>query len=84
MKRTLYIESIKQTKDGVCGYTTVSRNTQWIFNRLKKYNITCIQIDQMTDCYWRIDIKGRKQQVRSFITEFVFEAAGVYNIREFE
>ena len=84
MKRTLYIESIKRTEDGIHGYTTIHQNAQWIFNRLKKYNITCIKIDQITDCYWRMDIKGRKQQIRDFITEFVIEAAGVYNIREFE
>lgn len=85
MKRTIYIESIESKKEGKEGlwYAPVHQNAQYIFNLLEKHSVSCKRVDQINDQYWRLEIKGKKQNVRAFITNFTLAIAGVYNVREY-
>jgi hypothetical protein len=83
MKRTLYIESIKTKKEGQPGlwYAPIHQNAEYIFNLIVKSNVSCEKVDQISDQYWRIEIKGKKKNVRTFITSLTVAVAGVYNVR---
>ena len=85
MTRTIYIESIDRRKEGESGwwYTPVHQNAEYIFNLIKKCNVSCEKVDQIRENYWRIEIKGRKKNVRTFVNNLAILAAGVYNIREY-
>ena len=85
MKRILYIESIDRKKEGQPGwwYTSVHQNADYIFRLIEKCDVSCENIDQMSDRYWRIEIKGKKKNVRMLITNLAVAVAGVYNIREY-
>ena len=85
MKRTIYIESIDRRKEGESGwwYTPVHRNAEYIFDFAKKCGVSCERVDQIYENYWCLEIKGKKKNVRTFITHLAVAAAGVYNIREY-
>ena len=85
MKRTLYIESIDTRKEGQSGwwYVPVCQNTKYIFNIIEKYSVFCERVDQINDKYWCLEIKGKKKNVRAFITSLTLAVAGVYNVREY-
>lgn len=85
MKRTIYIDSIETKKEGQTGswYVPVHQNAKYIFNLIEKCNVSCERVDQMNDQYWRIEIKGKKKNVRTFITILIVAVAGVYNVREY-
>ena len=85
MKRTLYIESIDRKIDGQSGwwYTSVHQNAEPIFKLIEKCNVSCENVDQISERYWRIEIKDRKKNVRMLITKLAVAVAGVYNIREY-
>lgn len=85
MVRTLYIDSIKTKKEGQPGrwYVPISRNAKYIFNLAEKCNVSCERVDQMSEDYWRIEIKGKKKNVRTFIANLVVAVADIYNVREY-
>ncbi len=85
MKRTIYIESISQRKEGETGwwYTPVSRNTKYIFNLFERCSVSCERVGQMSDEYWRLEIKGKRKNVRAAITNLAIALAGIYRIREY-
>lgn len=85
MKRTLYIESISTRKEGQSGwwYAPVHQNAKYIFDTIEKHSVSCERVDQISDEYWRIDIKGKKKNVRAFITSLTLAVAGIYNVREY-
>ena len=85
MKRTIYIDSIDIKKDGQPGwwYTPIQQHSEYIFNLIDGCKVTCERVDQISDRYWCIEIKGKKKNVRTFITNLSIAAAGVYNVREY-
>ena len=85
MKRILYRESISTRKEGQCGwwYTSIDQNAKYIFDILENYSVSCEKIEQFSDSYWRLEIKGKKKNVRAFITSIALAVAGVYNVREY-
>lgn len=85
MKRTIYIQSIEHTKEGESGlwYSSVNQNAQYIFNLMKNNSVSCEFIDQFNDAYWRLEIKGRKKNVRNFISVLTLATSEIYNIREY-
>lgn len=85
MKRTLYIESIDRKIDGQPGrwYNPIHQHSEYIFNLIDGCNVACERVDQIRDNYWCIEIKGKKKNVRTFITNLSIAAAGVYNVREY-
>ena len=85
MKRTVYIESIEIKKEGQSGwwYAPIHQNSEYIFNLIEKCNVSCKNVEQMSDKYWRIEIKGKKKNVRTFTTHLSVAVAGVYNVRTY-
>lgn len=85
MTRTIYIDSIQTRKEGQSGwwYVPIHQNAEYIFNLIKKCNVSCERVDQIREDYWRIKIKGKKKNVRAFITSLAVAVAGVYNVREY-
>lgn len=85
MRRTVYIDSVETRKEGQAGlwYIPVHDSAEYIFNLMKKCNVTCERVDQIRENYWCLDIKGRKKNVRVFINSLAVAAAGVYNVREY-
>lgn len=86
MIRTLYIDSIKTKREGQSGrwYVPISRNEKYIFNLAEKCNVSCTRVDQMSEDYWCIEIKGKKKNVRTFITNLTSAVANIYNVREYD
>jgi hypothetical protein len=85
MKRTVYIESIDKKIEGQPGrwYTPTYQHSEYIFRLIEKCNVACERVEQMSDKYWRIEIRGKKKNVRTFIANLTIESAGVYNVREY-
>lgn len=86
MKRTLYIESIDRKIDGQPGrwYTPIYHHSDYIFRLIEKCNVSCENVDQISDRYWHLKIKGKKKNMRLLITNLAVAVAGVYNIREYD
>lgn len=86
MKRTLYIDSIEIQKEEQAGrwYVPIHQNSEYIFNLLAECDVSCERVDQINEYYWCFEIKGRKKNVRTFITNFTLAVAGLYNVREYD
>ena len=86
MKRTIYIESIRRydTSPNHYHYVPIHRNTEGILELFDKYKITCEKIHQYSKELWNISIKGRKKNVRAFISELMILTSGIYNIGEYD
>lgn len=85
MRRTVYIDSVETRKEGQSGwwYVPVHQNSKYIFDFMKKCNVSCERVEQIRDNYWRLEIKGKKKNVRAFINGLAVAGAGVYNVREY-
>lgn len=86
MKRTLYIESIDRKIDGQPGrwYTPIYQHSEYIFNLIDGCKVACERVEQISDKHWRIEIRGKRKNVRTFIANLAIESAGVYNVREYD
>lgn len=85
MRRTIYISSINTRKEGQSGWwhVPVHHNAEYIFKFMKECKVSCERVSQISEDYWRIEIKGRKKNVRVFINGLAVAAAGVYNVIEY-
>lgn len=84
MKKTIYLESIRfRRDDGKYNYAPIYQNAEWLIKKIEKYNLQIIKINQYDEEYWRIDIKGKRKNVHTFMTVLVSEASQIYNIREY-
>ena len=85
MKRTIYIESIKHDIEDTdrVRYASVSQNAQWFMNTMDHYSVCCEDISQFSDSYWCITIKGKRKNVKAFISRLLVEASFIYNIRTY-